>query len=416
MYGGRVTDSIDRRVLNTYLHEYLGEFVFDDCQPFYFSRAGFDYTVPRASTIDEYRQSLESLPLEHSPRVFGLHDNADIRHNNNTAKQLWADLLLVQARAHTAAAATPREAAVAELAQSLLPALPRHIDASVVRRTCEQQALAQARAAENSNNSTTGGASAEPDVGAPGILLHPAQVVLLQELDRWNVLVDTMRSSLQELLLALSGRVGMSSALDSLADGLHRGTLPSLWRALAPQTEKPLSSWLAHLSQRQAQYERWAETCTLPPVVWLAGLHEPQALLTALVQATCRAQGWALDRATLATHITNVTDPSRVTTAPAQGCYVQGLVLEGAGWDHKRQCLAPQQPKVLVTKLPVVHFEPLQQAKARLTQSVRVPVYVTQARRNAMGTGLVTNVDLPTQTHHSHWVLQGAAVVLNTDE
>lgn len=29
MYGGRVTDNWDRRVLATYLHEYMGEFIFD---------------------------------------------------------------------------------------------------------------------------------------------------------------------------------------------------------------------------------------------------------------------------------------------------------------------------------------------------------------------------------------------------
>lgn len=29
MYGGRVTDGFDRRVLVTYLEEYLGPFIFD---------------------------------------------------------------------------------------------------------------------------------------------------------------------------------------------------------------------------------------------------------------------------------------------------------------------------------------------------------------------------------------------------
>lgn len=37
MYGGRVTDDCDRRVLNTYLIEYLGDFIFDSNQKFFFS-------------------------------------------------------------------------------------------------------------------------------------------------------------------------------------------------------------------------------------------------------------------------------------------------------------------------------------------------------------------------------------------
>jgi dynein heavy chain, axonemal len=42
-------------------------------------------------------------------------------------------------------------------------------------------------------------------------------------------------------------------------------------------------------------------------------------------------------------------------------------------------------------------------------------VYVTQARRNAMGVGLVFEADLTTAGHSSHWVLQGVSLCLNTD-
>ncbi len=43
-------------------------------------------------------------------------------------------------------------------------------------------------------------------IGTPS----PTQVVLLQELDRWNVLVSTMSSSLKDLQKALKGEIGMS--------------------------------------------------------------------------------------------------------------------------------------------------------------------------------------------------------------
>lgn len=37
MYGGRVTDDFDRRVLVTYLDEYMGDFLFDKNREFTFS-------------------------------------------------------------------------------------------------------------------------------------------------------------------------------------------------------------------------------------------------------------------------------------------------------------------------------------------------------------------------------------------
>jgi dynein heavy chain len=41
-------------------------------------------------------------------------------------------------------------------------------------------------------------------------------------------------------------------------------------------------------------------------------------------------------------------------------------------------------------------------------------VYVTQARRNAMGVGLVFEADLASDEHSSLWVLQGVCLCLNT--
>lgn len=58
---------------------------------------------------------------------------------------------------------------------------------------------------------------------------------------------------------------------------------------------------------------------------------------------------------------------------------------------------------------------PVEASRLKLVGTVRVPVYVTQARRNAMGVGLVMEADLATDTHPSHWVLQGTALCLNID-
>lgn len=51
IYGGRVIDSYDRRVIRTYMKEYFGDFVFDYIQLFHFFResrpsARYDYFIP----------------------------------------------------------------------------------------------------------------------------------------------------------------------------------------------------------------------------------------------------------------------------------------------------------------------------------------------------------------------------------
>ena len=47
MYGGRAIDNFDRRVLNTYMNEYMVDFIFDTFQPFHFFKNDeVDYYIP----------------------------------------------------------------------------------------------------------------------------------------------------------------------------------------------------------------------------------------------------------------------------------------------------------------------------------------------------------------------------------
>jgi len=47
MYGGRVIDGFDRRIVATYMDEYFGDFLFDAFQPFHFYRDDTaDYRIP----------------------------------------------------------------------------------------------------------------------------------------------------------------------------------------------------------------------------------------------------------------------------------------------------------------------------------------------------------------------------------
>lgn len=88
MYGGRVTDNNDRRVMSCYLLEYLGEFIFDSNQKFYFSRAGADYVIPFEEDSEATMAFIDAIPLFTVPNVFGLHSNAEITYYTNASKSL----------------------------------------------------------------------------------------------------------------------------------------------------------------------------------------------------------------------------------------------------------------------------------------------------------------------------------------
>jgi dynein heavy chain len=109
MYGGRVTDNNDRRVLMTYLTEYLGDFIFDTNQKFFFSRAGADYAVPPEEGHEATLEWIDEIPLFTAPGVFGLHANAEIQSFTKAAKELWLNILEMQTSDGGGAGAGDRE-------------------------------------------------------------------------------------------------------------------------------------------------------------------------------------------------------------------------------------------------------------------------------------------------------------------
>lgn len=64
--------------------------------------------------------------------------------------------------------------------------------------------------------------------------------------------------------------------------------------------------------------------------MWLSGLHIPESYLTALVQATCRKNGWPLDKSTLYTSVTQYVLPEDVTERTTQGDFRTVYVIIGA--------------------------------------------------------------------------------------
>ena len=62
MYGGRVSDFYDRRILVTYLNEYFGDFLFDRDRPFAFYTCKHEPSEEKDDTGDKNKDT--SLSVE----------------------------------------------------------------------------------------------------------------------------------------------------------------------------------------------------------------------------------------------------------------------------------------------------------------------------------------------------------------
>lgn len=391
MYGGRVTDDFDRRILITYLNEYMGDFLFDTFQPYYFFMDEHrNYALPENSittkyTLEDYKKHIdETVMVDNTPDVFGLNPNAEIGYLTNSARFMFQNLLELQPRGGKVSGATSREEYIAQIAKGIFEKIPQPFDRIALVKKFPKPT--------------------------------PIDVVLLQEVERWNILVNVIQQTLTDLQRALLGEIGMNAELENLAFSLYNGMVPNIWRKYAPKTRKSLSNWLIHFQSRYEQYDQWIATGKDPVVIWLSGLHVPESYLTALVQVTCKKYKWPLDRTTSIAKVSIYTNTNQIKQKPKDGCYVRGLFLEGADWDVKNRQLKRQEPKKLVVELPIVQITPIENSKVKLQNTHLTPVYVTADRGNAAGTGLVFTAHLDTSEHTSFWILQNAAITLETDD
>lgn len=420
IYGGRVTDNFDRRVMKTYLDEYMGDFLFDTFHAFHFYKDDkVNYTIPSIANPNEnvlqmYRAAIDKMPHTNSPEVFGLHANAELGYYTESSNEMARNLVGMQISSGDSGSSSGFNpmAYIGSIAKDIASRVPAPFDLAVITKE-----LLENNKGKN-NMSRSGSMQHQPSqekVSLSEPVLSPTQVVLLQELERWNALVSKMKSSLSQLQQALVGEVGMSNELEDLATALHTSTVPNTWRLLSPATKMNLPAWMNNFQNRYKQYSSWINSKSDPLVMWLPGLHVPESYLKALMQTACRKKGWHLDKATLFTHVTNYKSASEVTQRPEIGCFISGLFLEGASWDHQNMCLKRQEPKKLVEEFPIIQIIPIEKDRLKLQNTFRTPVYVTPERATKTGVGIVFEVDLPTHEHPSHWVLQGVCLTLQSD-
>ncbi|CAE7667372.1 unnamed protein product, partial [Symbiodinium pilosum] len=163
----------------------------------------------------------------------------------------------------------------------------------------------------------------------------PYVITSLQESDRMNLLVGTIRNSLTELELGISGALNVTEGMEALSTSLQLNRVNSTWQQLAYPSLKPLSGWFADLLSRMQQLVEWTnERSGLLKSIWISGLFNPMAFLTAVMQVTARNKQLPLDYMTNRATFLNIVDIADIIGLPANGVHIHGLFLEGASWEE----------------------------------------------------------------------------------
>jgi len=157
-----------------------------------FSSSGLYYAPPKGS-YESYVDFIKELPMTQLPEVFGMDDNVDISKELQETRLLFDSILLTQTQKAGGGSGKRTEDTLNEIAADILSKLPPNFDLE----------LAMSR--------------------YPVLYEESMNTVLVQEMERFNRLIEAIRSSLTNLQKAIKGLVVMNAELEALANSLLIG-------------------------------------------------------------------------------------------------------------------------------------------------------------------------------------------------
>lgn len=96
--------------------------------------------------------------------------------------------------------------------------------------------------------------------------------VLVQEIIRYNRLIEVMAITLANVKKALKGLIVMSEDMEKLSNSLFDNQVPKLWADKGFLSLKPLASWTLDLLERIDFLNGWIKGGT-PKTFWISGFH-----------------------------------------------------------------------------------------------------------------------------------------------
>lgn len=371
MYGGHITDPWDRRVCIAYLEEFMAEGCLSE-----FNLAPKMKAPPVDGDYDFYVDYIaEKTPAE-NPTLFGLHPNAEIGFLLSTGENVFSTILEITGGGSGGGGGADD---VTALVADLLERTPEDFPMHEIEARVEDQ--------------------------------NPYVCVILQECVRMNLLLTEIRGSLIELQLGMEGSLNMSDPMDTLLKCLGLNRVAPTWEAKAYPSKKSMSVWFLDLLLRVDQLKGWSDTLITPVSVWITGLFNPMAYVTAILQTTARAEQLPLDQMDIFTDVTEELNPALKTVNSEDGMYIHGLFMEGARWDTKKGAITDSLPKELHPEMPVIRVRGVVHGTYEMDGLFVCPIYITSMR----GPTFVFKATLKSVDPLNKWIMAGVCLLMNDE-
>jgi len=399
-YGGRVTDNQDRRAIVEILKNYYTADIMKE--DYKFSVSGIYYAPPDTDHAG-YLEFIKALPMNTTPEVFWLHNNAKLTAAINEGVYILNSCM----------------------------SLMSSFGGGPAGDDDEDDAKAQTPE-EKFSDISADFASRCPDICDIGAVIrtYPVQyeqclnVVLHMELGKFNRLQKKVKSTCVNLGKAVKGLVVFSPELEQVGNGCLTNKIPEPWMGVSYPSLKPMSSYFDDFLGRWKFMQQWVNT-GIPHVFWFSAYFFQQAFLTGVLQNFARQDKIPIDRVVWNFEVMKRSFGN--DEHPSKGAYVNGMFMAGARWDDDAMVVEDSFPKVLWDDFPTMWFKPveIEQDSIEKDKMYMCPIYKTSDRKGVLSTsGHSSNFIMYVAISHSctghhcetFWTKRGVALISQTDD
>ncbi|XP_053612058.1 dynein heavy chain, cytoplasmic isoform X6 [Plodia interpunctella] len=380
IYGGKIDNLFDQRLLHSFLCKLFTPRSFEADFALVANVDGATgnqrhITMPDGNRRDHFLKWIEELSDRQTPSWLGLPNNAEKVLLTTQGSDLVSKLLKMQQLedeeelAYNAASQDDPMAIVVEgdgrpawmktlhqTASNWLELLPKELP--TLRRTVEN-------------------------------IKDPLYRFFEREVAAGAALLQQVLHDLRNVISICQGEMKQTNETRAMVGSLVRGMLPAVWRRYAVARGCTVQQWVIDFAQRVAQLatvsdavsQRGAKRLQSIPV-WLGGLLNPEAYITATRQCVAQANCWSLEELHLQVTIPDSGTASEVSQ-PEWSFSVTGLKLQGATVKGNRLLLT----STIMVDLPLTVLTWIRGPEpATAGQSLTLPVYLNSARSELLFT------------------------------
>lgn len=210
---------------------------------YYFASTDTRYYIYYGETVKETIEYVKGLPDEESPQLMGLHENANITQAIAESLDIFQNVLKLTAGDNAQAPQKDDDSSGASKrnGQSATTIQAKKIIADV------KQMIRQPFKVK------------EVEKKFPFRYDESMNAVLVQELARFNSLVETVHSTLNTLDLTLDGQLVQTANSEAILQSVLNNIVPAVWRARSYPSRKTLLAYIADLAERLQMFDDWIE-------------------------------------------------------------------------------------------------------------------------------------------------------------